>query len=104
MNEYKIALCIVCIISFILVTIFIWIVRCFIDKIERLEDKIRRFDMINDMNDGKLERLENDIYALMDRVKELESDHNTTDSISIKELQKIIVNDNERGGVIELHW
>ena len=101
MNVFEIGLTIACL---ILATTLVWTDKYFIDKIEKLEDKNERLDMINGMNDGKLERLEDDIYSLMDRVKELESDHNTTDSISIKELQKIIVNDNERGGVIELHW
>ena len=48
-------------------SILIWIVDYLKDKTKDLEDKIEKLHMLHDGNDRKLERIENDIYALMDR-------------------------------------
>lgn len=74
MNGYEIFSTTACI---ILAISLIWIARYFMNKIEKLEDKIERLHMLNDMNEGTFERLEDDIYALMDRAKKEDTSMNS---------------------------
>lgn len=64
MNIYEIVIFVLWVVS---TSILIWIVDYLKDKIKELDDKIERLHMLHDGNYRKLERLENDIYTLMDR-------------------------------------